>query len=401
VGEGDISPLRALFTSLSSTVGVGNVAGVATAIHLGGPGALFWMWIVALLGMGTEYAECTLGVHFREDLPDGTKIGGPFAFLEREAGQRWLAIIFAIFALIECTVCGGMVQSNSAADACETAFGIPLWASGLFLSLLTFVIIIGGIRRVGEVTVRLVPSMGMLYLTLGLGVLALFWREVPGAWTTIFSDAFTGSAAAGGFAGATFAQAIKFGAARGLFSNEAGLGTAPMAHSAARTENAVKQGMVSMLGPFIDTIVVCSITGLAIVSTKVHLTGETGAGLTQMAFAQALGHTGEVMVMVVVILLAFSTALTNSFYARQCLLFLTKQVVGSPSNFARWYSKIALVYSVIFTSILFIGAVSGLEMMWTLGDIALALAMTPNLIGIWLLSGFLKGKTDEFLKTTP
>jgi AGCS family alanine or glycine:cation symporter len=358
------------------------------------------MWIVALLGMGTKYAECTLGIHFREDLPDGTKIGGPFAFLEKGAGLRWLAITFAVFSLVECTVVGGMIQSNSAADACERAFGISPWVSGVFLSLLIFIVILGGIKWVGEVTVRLVPTMGMLYLTLGLGVLALFWSEVPSAWTMILNDAFTGSAAAGGFAGATFAQAIKFGAARGLFSNEAGLGTAPMAHSAARTESAVKQGMVSMLGPFIDSIVVCSITGLAIVSTQVYVSGETGAELTQMAFAQAFGHTGEVVVMVAVILFAFSTALANSYYARQCILFITKQVIGNPLNFARWYSKIALIYSLVFVSILFIGAISELETAWTLGDIALALAMTPNLIGIWLLSGLLKGKTNEFLKTT-
>jgi AGCS family alanine or glycine:cation symporter len=394
-GAGDLSPFQALWATLAATVGVGNIVGVATAITLGGPGALFWIWICGLLGMGTKYAECTLGIHFRKDLPDGTKIGGPFVALEKGAGKAWLGILFSIFALIASLGIGNMSQANSLAYGFDFAFGIPKWITGIFIATLAGVVIIGGVKRIGKVTEFLVPFMCLIYVVGAIGVLIRVRENLAPAIAMIFHDAFTGTAAKGGFLGSTVLTTLRYGVARGIFSNEAGLGSAPMAHSAAKTEYATRQGLVSMIGPFIDTIIVCTFTGLAIISTGAWVSGEVSTALTQEAFSRGLGMIGPKFIVIAVIFFAFSTVLTWSFYARQNLLYLCEHFIRDPKKFSYWYSKICYAWAYVWVFILFVGAVTEWKVIWDLSDVFNGLMMVPNLIGIWLLAGFLKKLTAK------
>ncbi len=270
-GDGEITPFQALTTALAATIGTGNIAGVATAIFLGGPGAVFWMWITALLGMATKYSEAVLAVRFREVSPDGRYVGGPMYYIRNGLGKgwAWLGAAFAFFAMIAGFGIGNMVQANSVADAMEANFGVPHIASGIALSALTFAVIIGGLQRIALVAERLVPLMALAYIAGALIILILNAPGVPGAFALIITDAFTGTAAAGGFAGAAVWAALRFGVARGIFSNESGLGSASIAHAAARTEDPVRQGTIAMMGTFIDTIIVCTMTALVILTVQV------------------------------------------------------------------------------------------------------------------------------------
>lgn len=387
-GEGDISPFNALMTALSATIGTGNIAGVATAITMGGPGALFWMWITALVGMATKYAEAVCAVRYREVDAYGDHIGGPMYYIKNGLSKnwRWLAPTFAIFGGIAGFGIGNMVQANSVADVMQSTFGVPMWATGVILMVLVGAVLIGGIRWIAVVAGKLVPLMAIAYLLAGLVVLIINAAEIPAAFGLIFSSAFTGHAATGGFAGAAVWAAIRFGVARGVFSNEAGLGSAPIAHAAARTKGPVNQGLIAMLGTFIDTIIVCSITGLAIVTAGAWTSGEEGAPVTSMAFEAALPGVGSYVVTVGLALFAFTTMLGWSFYGEKCVEYL-------------FGVRSILPFRVLWIIALFIGTTVKLAFVWLLADTLNALMAIPNLIALILLSPVVFRLTREFFAT--
>ncbi len=322
--EGEIPPFQALMTALSATVGTGNIAGVATAVFLGGPGALFWMWLTALVGMATKYSEAVLAVRFREVDERGAYTGGPMYYIRNGLGKKWawLGVLFAIFAAVAAFGIGNTVQANSVADVLETNFNLPHWVTGLVLMVLVGLVLIGGIKRIGQVASTLVPFMAIAYILVGLMVLAINAEQIPNAIAMVFTHAFSPVAAEGGFAGAAVWAAVRFGVARGIFSNEAGLGSAPIAHAAAQTKNPINQGMVAMLGTFIDTIIVCSITGLVIISSGAWTSGETGAALTSLAFETGLPGFGNYVVAISLAIFAFTTIIGWSFYGERCIEFL-------------------------------------------------------------------------------
>jgi AGCS family alanine or glycine:cation symporter len=388
-GGGDITPFAALMTAQSATIGTGNIAGVATAIHLGGPGAVFWMWMTALVGMATKYAEAVLAVKYREVDERGRYVGGPMYYIRNGLGSRWawMGGAFAVLAAIAAFGIGNTVQSNSVADSLDTAFGVPPWATGLVMAGLVLLVILGGIQRIAHVAEKLVPVMGILYIGAALVILAMNLDGIPGALAQIVGDAFTGTAATGGFAGAGILVAIQFGVARGLFSNEAGLGSAPIAHAAAQTDDPVRQGVVGMLGTFIDTLIVCTMTALVIVTTGVWDSGETGAGLTTLAFGTGLAMegTGEMIVAFGMAIFAFSTSLAWAYYAERCVEFL---------GGVRGLTAFRFIWGVA----LFIGAVTGLELIWALADVTMGLMALPNLIALLLLAPVVFRITREYFE---
>jgi AGCS family alanine or glycine:cation symporter len=391
--EGDITPFQALSAAMAGTIGVGNIAGVATAIALGGLGALFWMWIAAILGMGTKYAEVVLGTKYRKDLPDGTKLGGAFAALERTK-LPWLGMVFSVFTVIASLGIGNMNQANSIAVGFEDAFGLPRWISGIICSVGIAIILIGGIQRLGKTAAAIVPFMSLIYIAGGIGVLIVFRENIVPTISMIFHDAFTGSAATGGFAGSTLAMALQYGVARGIFSNEAGLGSAPMAHSTAKSD-AVRQATVSILEPFIDTIIVCSITGLTIGATGAWSTGMTSTALTQEAFRRAYGPAGGMFVAIALILFAFTTILSWNFYSRQNLLNIVQHIAKKPGQFEKLYPLVSYSWIAFWIVLLTIGTTIEVELLWSVSDIFNGLMMVPNLICIWLLARELKKMTEE------
>ena len=385
--EGDISHYQALTTALAATVGVGNIAGVATAIFLGGPGALVWMWITGLVGMATKYCEAFLGVRFRRVDAAGEQSGGPQFYLS--AGipgplGAFLGIFFAIAAAIAAFGIGNMVQSNTVAAAIGEEFGVPTWGTGLVLTFAAAAVILGGIKWIGRFTAAFVPFMVIIYMIGATIVLAVNVTEIPAAFGLIFGDAFTGTAATGGFAGAGLAAVIRYGVARGIFSNESGLGTGGIAAAAAQTTNPVRQAMVSMTQTFIDTLVVVSFTGLVIVTTGVWTSGETGAVLTRLGFEQGLpGEWGGIIVTLGVAFFAFSTLLGWAYYGER--------------NMDRLFGRVAVVpYRIVFVIAIFIGAVQELELVWTFADIMNGLMALPNLVGILVLSPIIARETRAF-----
>jgi alanine or glycine:cation symporter, AGCS family len=402
--KGDISPFRALMATLSGTIGTGNIAGVATAISLGGPGALFWMWLTAVVGMATKFVECTLALHFRDELPDGTMIGGPFYYLERGLKYRRVGIVlgmsFAIFGIFSSFGIGNMAQANSVSIAMNDTFNVPGMATGLVLALAVGSVIIGGIKRLGFVAGNLVPFMAILYILSALIVLIFNFDKVPAAFLQIIDGAFSGTAAAGGFTGAAVASAMRFGIARGIFSNEAGLGSAPMAHATAKTPNSVRQGLIAMLGPFIDTIVVCTMTGLVIISTGAWETGKTSTSLSIHAFNSQMGYAGDVIITIGMAVFAFTTILTWSFYGKQCLSYFVEKV----SDDVRFYKGFLRVYYSVFLVGIMVGAgvvdlpqgIGYLEDIWLFSDITNALMAIPNLIGLLLMHGVVVGLVKEY-----
>jgi AGCS family alanine or glycine:cation symporter len=397
-GEGDITPFQALMTTLASTVGNGNIAGVATAIALGGPGAPLWMWLTALIGMATRATEAMLGVKYRRKADDGTMIGGAFYYLQEGASEyigkragKILAIAFAFAGMIAAFGIGCMVQSNSVALSITTLFDIKSVSTanmviGLVLAALTAVVILGGVRRLGAVAEWFVPLMAIVYIGGGLIVILLKIDALPRAIDLIFHSAFTGQAAVGGFSGAAVAQGIQFGVARGIFSNEAGLGTGSLAHSAARTADPARQGLIGMTGTFIDTIVTCSITALAIVMTGAWKSGQTSTALTITAFSSVIGIAGGYIVTLGSALFGYSTILGWSYYGEQC----TEYLFGSVTN---------IPYRALFVIATFIGAVAKLSFVWTLSDVLNGFMAIPNLIGLLVLSGVAARTLNNYLNT--
>ncbi|WP_423243912.1 alanine/glycine:cation symporter family protein [Candidatus Marimicrobium litorale] len=381
---GDIPPFSALMTSLSATIGTGNIAGVATAIALGGPGALFWMWMTALFGMATKYAEAVCAVQFRERDGQGNYCGGPMYYIRNGLHRRWrpLGVAFAIFGSLAGFGIANTVQSNSVADVMESTFGVPPLAAGLTLMVLVGAVVLGGIRRIASVASLLVPFMALAYLIAGLGIVLLNITEVPDALSTIVASAFSPTAATGGFAGATVWAALRWGVARGIFSNEAGLGSAPIAHAAARTNQPVEQGMIAMLGTFIDTLIICTITGLVIVITDVWPSGVSGASLTSMAFSTALPG-GDYMVATGLCLFAFTTIIGWSFYGERCMVFLFGTGAIVPFRVA-WVLAVP------------VGTVFKLSTVWLIADTLNALMAIPNLIALILLAPLVFRLTREY-----
>jgi AGCS family alanine or glycine:cation symporter len=387
-GRGEISPFGALMTSLSATIGTGNIAGVATAIYLGGPGAVFWMWVTALVGMATKYAEAVCAVRYREQDERGKFVGGPMYYITNGLGSSWtwLAVCFASFASIAGFGIGNMVQANSVADVLQTSFSIPEWLTGSVLVFLVGAVLLGGIQRIAGVASMLVPIMAIAYIAAGTVVLILNAETIPTAFRLILTHAFSPVAATGGFAGAAVWAAMRFGVARGIFSNEAGLGSAPIAHAAAQTKGPVSQGLVAMLGTFIDTIIVCSFTALVILTTGAWTSGETGAALTSTAFEMALPGMGGYVVAVALPIFAFTTMLGWSYYCERSLQYL-------------FGVKIIMPFRVVWSLAALVGAMLKLGFVWLLADTLNALMAIPNLIALALLSPVVFRISTEFFET--
>ncbi len=383
-GEGDIAPFNALMTSLSATIGTGNIAGVATAIFLGGPGALFWMWCTALVGMATKYAEAVLAVKYREVDRNGLHIGGPMFYIKNGLKPHWgwLGTCFAVFGALAGFGIGNTIQANSVADVINSTFAVPHIVTGIIIAILAALVLVGGIKRIASVAGKLVPLMAVSYVIAGLVILIINYQGVPQALELIFSHAFTPVAATGGFAGAAVWAAIRFGVARGIFSNEAGLGSAPIAHAAASTNSPVQQGNIAMLGTFIDTIILCSITGLVIITTGVWKLGETGASLSSAAFELALPGVGNYIVTLGLSIFAFTTILGWSFYSEKCVEYLFGEGAIKP-------------FRVLWIIAIPIGATASLNFIWLVADTLNALMAIPNLIALILLSPVVFKLTKE------
>ena len=384
-GEGDISPFSALMTSLSATIGTGNIAGVATAIALGGPGALFWMWMTALVGMATKYAEAVCAVHFRERDANGSYSGGPMYYIKNGLHKRWhwLAIAFAVFGSLAGFGLANTVQSNSVSQVLHDEFGVAPLLTGIVMMVLVGAVILGGVKRIASVASWLVPFMAISYVALALVVIIANISEVPAAFVTIVTAAFNPTSAVGGFAGATVWAALRFGVARGIFSNEAGLGSAPIAHAAAKTNQPVEQGMIAMLGTFIDTIIVCTMTGLVIVIMDVLPSGVSGASLTTMAFSQALPG-GELIVTIGLCLFAFTTMIGWSFYGERCVVFL----LGT---------RAILPFRLLWVLAVPVGTMVELNLVWLIADTLNAFMAIPNLIALLLLGPLVFKLTRDYL----
>ncbi len=384
-GAGQISPFNALMTSLSATIGTGNIAGVATAVFLGGPGALFWMWMTALVGMATKYAEAVCAVKYREQDELGNYVGGPMYYIKNGLSSKWywLAPAFALFGAIAAFGIGNGVQANGVAHVVNENFGVPAEATAVVLMILTAGVILGGITRIGAVAGKLVPFMAVAYIVAGLLVLLINIGAIGDAIGLVFTHAFTPSAAEGGFAGAAVWAAIRFGVARGVFSNEAGLGSAPIAHAAAETAGPVNQGLIAMLGTFIDTIIVCSITGLAIIASGAWTSGQSGAALTSLAFETSLPGIGGSLIAIALSIFAFTTILGWSFYGEKCVEFF-------------FGTKSLLPYRVLWVVAIYFGATADLGFIWLLADTLNAMMAIPNLIALALLSPIVFTLTREF-----
>jgi AGCS family alanine or glycine:cation symporter len=369
-GSGSVSPFQAVATALASTVGVGNIAGVATAIFLGGPGALLWLWVSGLLGMCTKYAEIVIALQYREPDATGTMRGGAMYTLGKGLGLPWLGTIFALLTSLAAFGIGNMVQANSVADSLRASFGVSPALTGLALVAVTAVVIVGGIKRIGEVTAVLVPFMAVFYLAGGAVILLTHAGEIPRALGLVFDGAFTGTAAAGGFAGSTIGAALRYGIARGLFSNEAGLGSAPMVHAAAQTDHPVRQGMYGIFEVFVDTILICTMTGLVILVTGTWTSGATGAALSARAFETGLpGTWGHAVVTGGILLFSFSTLIGWSYYGETGAVYL----LGAQA---------AMPYRLLWLAFIYLGATGSLQVVWGVADTLNGLMAIPNLVAV-------------------
>lgn len=369
-GRGDVRPFQAVATALASTVGVGNIAGVATAISIGGPGAVFWLWVSGVFGMATKYAEIVVAMHYREPDSSGTMRGGAMLVLKKGLGWPWLGGAFALLTATAAFGIGNMVQANSVADALRATLDIPSWVTGIVLVVVTAMVILGGIKSIARVTQWLVPVMALFYLAGSAIVLILFVDRLPHGFKLIFEGAFSGTAAAGGFAGSTMMMALRYGIARGLFSNEAGLGSAPMAHCAADTDHPVRQGMYGVFEVFVDTLLVCTATGMVILVTGTWSSGLTGAPLSVKAFETGLpGAIGSMVVTVGLVLFAYSTLLGWSYYGETGIVYLLGARAAKPYRFA-W-----LVF-------VYLGATGSLHLVWDIADTLNGLMAIPNLVAL-------------------
>jgi AGCS family alanine or glycine:cation symporter len=380
--EGDISHFAALMTALAATVGIGNIVGVATAITLGGPGAVFWMWMTGLVGMATKYSEAVLAIKYREKGEHGMR-GGPMYYLAKGVGMPWLGWLFALFTALAAFGIGNMTQANAVANIFKATFNVEPWLTGTVMTLMTGLVILGGIKSIGRFTSLLVPFMIVGYVAASLAVLAINAAEIPHALGLIFYHAFNPIAAGGGIAGATIAAAMRYGIARGVFSNESGLGSAPIAAAAARTKDPVTQALVSMTQTFIDTLVVCSMTALVILTATPWTHGVDAGQLTSASFRETLGVSGEMLVALATALFAYSTLLGWSYYGEKAIEYLAG-------------SKSIRIYRVVFVVAVTMGAMLKLEFVWNFSDLMNGMMAIPNLIALLLLSRIIKTETERY-----
>lgn len=379
--EGDISHFQALTTASAATIGTGNIVGVATAIFLGGPGAVFWMFVAGLFGMATKYGEAILAVKYRVKDAQGNMAGGPMYYLEHGLKQKWLGVLFAVFGALAAFGIGNGTQAKAVSDLMHDTFSIPAWVTGIALVIFAGLVILGGIKWIGRVTSYFVPFMAIFYILAGLYVMIVNFHLVPDAFATIFTHAFSGEAAFGGTVGAV----IRYGVARGLFSNEAGMGSAPIAAAAAKTDLPGRQAVISMVQVFFDTLIICMITGITIVMSGLWEDKSIEAGvLTSAAFEQLVGSIGPYLVTLGLLFFASSTILGWAYYGEKCFQYLIK----SPK--AIW------VYRTIFVLFIFVGATSSLDLVWTFADVLNGLMAIPNLIGLIGLSGMIVLETKRF-----
>ena len=386
-GEGDVSQFGALTTALAATIGTGNIVGVATAVGLGGPGAVLWCWLTGVFGMATKYAEALLSVRYRVKTSDGTMLGGPMYALENGLNMKWLAVLFCIFTSIAAFGIGNMVQANSIAVMLNETMGLSPYLSGGVLAVLTAVVILGGVKSIASVCERLVPFMAVFYVFGCVIILCMNVSYLPATISLIVSSAFTPQAAGGGFVGASIMMAMRFGIARGLFSNESGLGSAPIVAAAAQTRNPVRQALVSMTGTFWDTVVVCAMTGLVLVSSVIEdpvgLNQLTGAALTKGAFAQ-IPVIGPIVLSVGLLTFVFSTILGWSYYGERAMEYLFGKKSITP-------------YRVVWVIAVFLGSVTSLTLVWDLADAMNALMAIPNLVALIALSSVIVSDTRKYL----
>lgn len=386
-GQGDVSSFAALCTALAATVGTGNIVGVATAITTGGPGALFWMWVAAFFGMATKYAEGFLAIKYRTKDANGQAAGGPMHYITLGMGQKWkpLAVFFAISGVLVALLgMGTFSQVNSIASSMSASFGLAPQLVSIVTAISIAFFIFGGIEKISDVSTKIVPFMAILYVLASVIVLALHWDQLLPTIAMVLTSAFTPAAAVGGFAGATVQQAIQRGIARGVFSNESGLGSAPIAAAAAKSDNPVEQGLISMTGTFIDTLIICSLTGLSILVTGQWTTeGLAGAPLTQAAFATVFGNTGSIALTISLVLFAFTTILGWSYYGERCIEFL-------------FGTKSILPYRLLFVAMVALGGFLKLDLIWTIADIVNGLMALPNLIALLALSPVIIKETRQY-----
>ena len=385
---GDVSSFKSLCTALAATVGTGNIVGVATAIHAGGPGALFWMWMAAFFGMATKFSEGTLAVRYREVDANGNIAGGPMFYIKNGMGMKWkwLGGLFAFFGTFAAIFgIGNTTQVNSIVEVVKVAFGVDVIWTAIILFVLVTAIIFGGLQTIAETSSKIVPAMAVIYLVTTVSILLMFADNIPAAVALVIDNAFTGTAATGGFLGASVMMAMQSGIARGLFSNEAGLGSAPIVAAAAKTRWPAEQGLVSMTGTFIDTIIICTLTGLTIIVTGQWSADLNGAALTNAAFSMAYPTLGGALLTISLVLFAFTTVLGWNYYGERCLVYL----VGT-----KWIKP----YRVVFVIMTLVGCFMKLDAIWALADILNALMAIPNLIALLCLSGVVSKELRAFIR---
>ena len=386
-GEGDVSSFKALCVALAATVGTGNIVGVATAVKIGGPGAIFWMWMAAFFGMATKYAEGLLAVKYRSTDANGNIAGGPMYYIRQGMGEKYkpLATFFAAATILVAYFgIGTFPQVNAIVDSAEISFGLSKVLTGFVLTVLIAAITIGGLQSIAKVASKVIPFMAVMYIAISLGLIVMNLDGVPAAVALIFESAFTGAAAAGGFAGSTIMMAMQNGIARGVFSNESGLGSAPIAAAAAKTKEPADQGLISMTGTFIDTLIICTMTGLALVLTGVWQGDAAGAAMTSAAFATAYGNIGSILLTVALVLFAFTTILGWNYYGERACIYL-------------FGTKGVMPYRIIFIALIASGGFLKLEAIWILADIVNGLMAIPNLIALIALSGVVVAETESYL----
>lgn len=386
-GDGDIDSFKALCTALAATVGTGNIVGVATAIKAGGPGALFWMWMAAFFGMATKYAEGCLAVRYREVDSNGEISGGPMYYIEKGLGEKWkpLAILFAVFGVLTaCLGSGTYTQANAIMSSLEVSFGIAPLMTDVVLTILVGIIILGGLQSIAKAAEKIVPAMAVVYIVAVISLLIINREQLPMAIELVFVNAFTPTAEMGGFLGASVMKGIQSGIARGIFSNESGLGSAPIVAAAAKTKWSAEQGLISMTGTFIDTIIICTMTGLAVISSGLWTTELNGAVLTNGAFSQAFPLFGDYLITIALVLFAFTTILGWSYYGERCAVYL-------------FGTKVIKPYRLVFIAIIATAAFLKLEEIWALADIVNGLMAFPNLVALLLLSGTVVSESKRYM----
>ena len=392
--KGEIPAQSALFTAMSATVGTGNIAGVATAIALGGPGAIFWMWVMGFVGMATKYGEAVLAVRYRETDSNGSFVGGPMYYIKNGLGEKWkwLGFLFALFGTISAFGIGNMVQSNTVANQLQNTLNIDPLVTGITIAVIAGLVIIGGVKRISAFASTLVPIMAFIYIISALIIVLMNFNQVPLALRIIVDSAFNGTAATGGFAGATVLMAIRFGIARGVFSNEAGLGSAPIAHAAAKTNSPVKQGAIAMLGTFFDTIIICSLTAIVIVISGAWQSGDNGAVLTSNAFVFGLPVIGESIITISLILFAFTTIIGWSYYGERCSAYIFGTKAIKPYRVLWILSIILGAYSLNLAG----STAESVNLIWLIADVMNGFMAIPNLIALVLLSPVIFKLSKEY-----